>query len=149
MKTMKYILMAFTALALISCGGGDEPEPNPTPTPTGKGKFLTQSCNMPAEATETVVSLNGLTAAVDKFNTPESWLTVIRQVYISGTPTVELSARENLQTEARQQDVTFYSGRDTLVLTVRQAAYNASSGADMGSTHDTPTNQPAYMPARD
>ena len=132
MKTMKYILMAFTALVLISCGGGDEPEPNPTPTPTGKGKFLTQSCNMPAEATETVVSLNGLTAAVDKFNTPESWLTVIRQVYISGTPTVELSAREN-----------------TLVLTVRQAAYNASSGADMGSTHDTPTNQPAYIPARD
>ena len=142
--------MAIAALALISCGGGDEPEPTPTPTPTpiGKGKYLTQTCDMPAEASETVVSLYGLTTAIDRFSQPESWLTVIRQVYISGTPTVELTARENTQTEARQQDVTFYAGRDTLVLTVRQAAYDPASGADVGNTHDTPTDQPAYMPAR-
>ena len=149
MKKMKYILMAITALTLISCGGGDEPEPTPTPTPTEKGKHLTQSCNMPAEATETVVSLNGLTKAIDRFTTPDSWLTVIRQTYASGTPAVQLSARENTQTEARQQDITFYAGRDTLVLTVHQAAYPASSGADVGNTHDTPTDQPAYMPARE
>lgn len=152
MKTMKYFLMAFAALTLISCGGGDEPEPEPTPTPptpTQKGKYLTQTCNMPAEASETVVSLYGLTAAIDRFTTQESWLTVIRQVYLSGTPTVELTARENTQTEPRQQDVTFYAGRDTLVLTVRQAAYEAASGADMGNTHDTPTDQPAYMPRKD
>ena len=151
MKTMKYILMAFTALTLISCGGGDEPEPTPTPTPTPtqKGKFLTQTCSMPAGASETIVALLGLTTAVDRFSTPDSWLTVIRQAYTSGTPSVQLTATENMASEARQQDVTFYAGRDTLVLTVRQAAYNASSGADMDNTHDTPTDQPAYRPRKD
>jgi hypothetical protein len=153
MKTMKYFLMAFTALTLISCGGGDEPEPDPkptpTPTPTEKGKFLTQTCNMPAEASETVVSLYGLTTAIDRYSQPDKWLTVIRQAYTSGTPSVQLTATENMASEARQQDVTFYAGRDTLVLTVRQAVYNASSGADMDNTHDTPTDQPAYIPRKD
>ena len=116
MKTMKYILMAITALTLISCGGGDEPEPDPqptpTPTPTEKGKFLTQTCNMPAEASETVVSLYGLTTAIDRYSQPDKWLTVIRQAYTSGTPSVQLTATEN-------------------------------------NTHDTPTDQPAYMPRKD
>ena len=150
MKTMKYILMAITTLTLISCGGGDEPEPTPTPTPTPteKGKFLTQTCNMPAEASETIVSLQGLTKAIDRFSPPDSWLTIIRQAYTSGTPSVQLTANENLQFETRQQDITFYAGRDTLVLTVHQAAYDDASGAEMDNTHDTPTNQPAYLPRR-
>ena len=152
MKTMKYILMAITALTLISCGGGDEPEPDPkptpTPTPTEKGKFLTQTCNMPAKASETVVALQGLTKAIDRFSPPDSWLTIIRQAYTSGTPSVQLTASENLQFEARQQDITFYAGRDTLVLTVRQVAYDDTSGAEVDNTHDTPTNQPAYSPRR-
>lgn len=149
MKTMKYIFLTIMALTMISCGGGDEPEPTPTPpTPTEKGKFLTQTCNMPAKASETVVALQGLTKAIDRFSPPDSWLTIIRQAYTSGTLSVQLIASENLQFEARQQDITFYAGRDTLVLTVCQVAYDDTSGAEMDNTHDTPTNQPAYSPRR-
>ena len=113
-----------------------------------KGKFLTHTCNMPAKASETVVALQGLTKAIDRFSPPDSWLTVIRQAYTSGTPSVQLTASENLQFEARQQDITFYAGRDTLVLTVRQVAYDDTSGAEVDNMHDTPTNQPAYSPRR-
>ena len=148
MKTMKYIFLTIMVVTMISCGGGDEPEPTPTP-PTEKGKFLTQTCNMPAEASETVVALQGLTKAIDRFSPPDSWLTIIRQAYTSGRPSVQLTTSENLQFEARQQDITFYAGRDTLVLTVRQVAYDDASGADMDNTHETPTNQPAYMPRKD
>ena len=94
MKTMKYIFLTIMALTMISCGGGDEPEPTPTPpTPTEKGKFLTQTCNMPAKASETVVALQGLTKAIDRFSPPDSWLTIIRQAYTSGTPSVQLTWR--------------------------------------------------------
>lgn len=147
MERQKFIAMAFVAsLALLSCGGDDD-EPTPAPQPptpvTPTGKHLTLSCDLPAPASEKTVTLTGLSAAIDRQSGSASWLTVTKAAYTSGAPQVTVAATENIQTSARQQDVTFYSQRDTLVLTVRQGVY-AGDGTDVNSTTDTTTDQPAY-----
>ena len=154
MKNLKYIIMASIAsLALLtwSCGGGsnsdDEPEPTPTP-PATKGKHFTSICNMAARSGSATVTLTGLSAKVSNNSGSASWLTVTLEPYSSGTPKVELQVTENSQKTSRQQDVTFYSAKDTLVLTVKQAAFNVNGETDMTSPFDTPSSQPGYVRRR-
>ena len=83
MKTIKILSIAFTVcLALLACGGGDGDEPSPTPTPTPtpptptvKGKHLTKVCNMPADASEQLVELTGLTSEATHKGGVAKWLT--------------------------------------------------------------------------
>ena len=153
MKSMKYLSIAFFAcLALLSCGGSDDPDdpinptPNP-PTPSAQGKFLTMKCDMPAEASEKIVSLTGLTSRitsqVQAIATP--WLTVTQETYTSGTPQVKVACTQNLETKVRIMDTVFLANqdKDTLLFTVRQAAYTGG-GTDVNNPSDTPTDQPAY-----
>ena len=65
----------------------------------------------------------------------------------SQPPKVKVTCSQNLNVESRQQDVTFIATNDTVVLTVRQAAYNGG-GTDVNNPSDTPTDQPAYAPRR-
>ena len=150
---LKYLAMAIaTALVplLISCDSGDDPYTppgTPTPTPTDRGKFLTQTLNMTAGGSEVVVALTGLSAAISRTSGSASWLTITPLSYVSGTPQVKLTATANLLTESRQQDITFFAAKDTLLLTVHQ------KGAEVGNTDvynptDTPTDQPAYSSYR-
>ena len=157
MNKMKYLALAFaTAMAslLLACGGGDDdggdpytPPVTPTPNPTVKGKFLTKTLDMPAEASEDVVALNGLSAAISRTVGSASWLTVTPLSYASGAPQIKVAVTANLQTDMRQQDVTFYAANDTLQLTVRQSGAKAG-GTDVTDPNDTPTDQPAYAPRR-
>lgn len=152
MKTIKFLSITFTVcLALLACGGDDDDPYNPTPQPpkpeTPKGKHLTQTCDMPADASETIVSLNGLSSEVTRKSGSASWLATELETYTSGTPKVKVTCSQNLNVESRQQDVTFIATNDTLVLTVRQAAYNGG-GTDVNNPSDTPTDQPAYAPRR-
>lgn len=150
MKTTKFLSIAFTlCLALLSCGGGgsNDPTPDPTPQPptpvTPKGKFLTKTCDMTADASETIVTLTGLNSEVTSKSGSAAWLTTSLETYTTGTPKVKVACTQNLATEARQQDVTFIATNDTLVLTVRQGTYTGG-GTDVNDPNDTPTDQPAY-----
>ncbi len=153
MKKLKYISMVFVScLVLISCGGGgDDPTPTPTPTPnpptpSTKGKFLTQTCNMPADASESIVKLQGLTSKITSKSGSISWLTITEQPYTSGTPEVLVACKQNLQTNPRSVDVLFLASNDTLMLTVRQGVY--TSGTDVNDPNNTHTDQPAYSNRR-
>ena len=147
-----WALLFILLLAACGGGGGDEPEPTPTPTPTPTpgttGKHLQQTCDLPAAATEQVVTLNGLTSGVSRQVGTVGWLSTELLPYTSGTPQVLLKASENLEMQARQHQVQFIAQRDTVTLTVRQAAYSANGGTDTGHPLDTPTDQPAYSPRR-
>ena len=152
MKTIKILSIAFAVcLTLWSCGGGDDddtPTPQPQPTPgTVKGKHFTQTCNMPADASETIVTLTGLTSEVTRKKGSASWLTVNAVPYTGGTPQVAVVCTQNLGTDARQQEVSFIAANDTLVLTVRQAAY--TGGTDVDNPNDTFTDQPAFARGED
>lgn len=143
--------MTCFALLTWNCGGGDsdDPEPTPTPTPnpppTTKGKYLTSTCDVGARSGTTSVSLTGLSAKVSNNTGSASWLTITLEPYSSGTPKAELKVTENSEKASRQQDITFYSAKDTLVLTVRQAAFSANGGTDMDSPFGTPSSQPGYV----
>lgn len=145
-----WALLFILLLAACGGGGGDEPEPTPTPTPTPgtTGKHLQQTCDLPAAAAEQVVTLNGLTSGVSRQVGTVGWLSTELLPYTSGTPQVLLKASENLEMQARQHQVQFIAQRDTVTLTVRQAAYSANGGTDTGHPQDTPTDQPAYSPRR-
>lgn len=151
MGKLKYLKMAFVALmVLTACGGSDDedtptPQPPTPPVPTQTGKYLKQTCELPAQQSEKTVELTGLKSDIDRQSGKASWLNVEKQTYAGGTPKVVVSAKENLEKNERLQDVTFYSQKDTLVLTVRQAAYKGG-GTDVNNPNDTPTDQPAYAP---
>ncbi len=151
MKTIKILSIAFTVcLALLACGGGDGDEPSPTPTPTPtpptptvKGKHLTKVCNMPADASEQLVELTGLTSEATHKGGLARWLTTTLRTYTGGTPHVVVACRQNLEVDPREIDVTFVAANDTLVLTVRQAAYTGGE-TDVDNPNGTYTDQPAY-----
>lgn len=158
MKTKRHLSMiqaAILAIALLAagCGGGgsDEPEPTPTPPPTptpAKGSHLTRTYSIDARASETIVKLTGLSAAVTRTTGTASWLTANVLPYTSGTPEVSIAATENSQTAARQQELTFYAANDTLVLTVQQASFDSYGGTSMDQPFSTPTDQPGFSRRR-
>ncbi len=141
-------MVLIASLALFSCGGDDSELPTPQPsTPSAKGKFLTQTCNMPADASETTVKLFGLSSAITRKSGSASWLTTTVEPYTSGTPEVLVACTQNLQTESRSMDVVFLASNDTLVLTVIQGVYTGG-GTDIDNPNDTHTDQPAYSKRR-
>lgn len=150
MKTIKILSIIFAAtLALYSCGDDpDDPNnPVPEPTPSG-GKFLNLSCDMPAAATQKTIALTGLTSSITKMagENDADWLTVAKEPYVSGTPKVTLTTTDNTLTKNRSAFIVFVAARDTLALTVRQAAYSGSDpsgGTNVDTPNDTPSDQPA------
>ena len=143
----RYYMMLLLGLSLLvgGCGGSDSPdsEPEPQPVPP-RGKYLTQICNMEARASETTVSLTGLTAKVSRNSGSAAWLTADVLPYESGVPQVKIKTTENSLTDSRQQELTFYAASDTLVLTVRQAAFDVNGGTDIENPFDTPSDQPGF-----
>ena len=88
--------------------------------------------------------LAGLTSQVTRTVGGAEWLIADVLAYQSGAPRVKLLWHENGTAAARQQELTFYADKDTLVLTVRQPAFNAQGGTDMDTPYDTPSDQPGF-----
>ena len=148
MKTIKILSLIFaTSLTILSCGGGDDdnitPQPQPPTPEQPKGKHLTQQCDMPADASEIIIALRGLSSEARHVGGVARWLTTTLQPYSGGTPQVKVACQQNLNVDTRQQDITFIATNDTLVLTVRQAAYTGG-GTNVNTPNDTYTDQPAY-----
>ena len=77
------------------------------------------------------------------------WLTVTQLPYSAGTPEVTVACTANLEASRRVMDIVFLANndKDTLLFTVRQAAY--SGGTNVDTPNDTPTDQPAYSRGRE
>ena len=151
MNWTKILSLIFVAgMTLMSCGGSDDPDDpiNPTPNPpkpNTQGKFLTMKHELPAKASEEILTLNGLSSIISEMagaDYSSSWLTVTKEAYTSGAPKVKLKATENMQTTKRSAYIVFVAARDTLALTINQAVYQ--SGTDVNNPNDTSTDQPAY-----
>lgn len=145
----RYMITLLTSLVLMatgcSSGGGDDPAPTPVPS---TGRHLTQTCNMEPHASQVTVTLTGLTAAVTRHTGSNAWVIVVPKTYTSGAPQVTVSVAENATSDSRSQELTFYAATDTLVLTVRQAAFDAGGGTSMDNPFDTPSDQPAFARER-
>lgn len=144
-KKMSMTLLLCLALLVGGCGGSDSHEPEPVPQPEKpQGKRLGQTCNIESPASETTVTLMGLTAKVSRYTGTSEWLNVDVLPYSSGAPQVKVVAMENSLLTSRQQELTFYAASDTLILTVRQATYDANGGTDMDEPFDTPSDKPGF-----
>lgn len=148
MKKIKYLALALVgSMFVLSCGGGggdDEPEPAPKPPTPSSGRYSTQTCEMPALASETTVTLSGLSSAISKTSGAATWVTVSQETYTSGSPKVRVMTTDNLKDEIHQQEFTFIAAKDTVVLTVRQKALDISDGGDVKNSTNIPSDQPAF-----
>lgn len=148
------LLMAVVAvMALAACGGDDKKEPSPLnpvdPEPTGQ--TYQQAETLPAEKADMTVTLTNLTTAIKDIEYNTDWLTVIKQTYTSGSPSLRLTATDNVKdgetTTARSCTITVTAtSGDKVLLTVTQEGVERKTGIE--DSHDTPTDQPAYSRRR-
>lgn len=136
------LLMAIVALmALMACGGDDDKES------LTEGQTFQQSVTLAAQNADETVTLTDLNSAIKDIEYSAEWLTVIKQTYTSGSPSLRLIASDNVKegasTDARKcmVTVTVNSG-DRVLLTVTQEGAERRTGID--DSHDIPTDQPAY-----
>ena len=145
MKTIKILAtICAAAMLLTACGGGDSDGSSSSSDPINSdptsGKTYTAELTLPAQASEQTVTLDKLSSAVSTLQCSESWLTVEKEVYISGTPKVKLRWTENTTDNPRKCVVTVTTTTgDQLIISVTQKVKNA----DTDSSHDTKTDQPA------
>lgn len=104
-----------------------------------------QSLTMAATGGEQSLTLADLTTAISSIGTPtDTWMTVTKEAYTSGSPSVKVKTEANPQEQPRTASVIITATNgDQLTLSVTQAAKEAPNyGID--DTHDTVTDQPAY-----
>lgn len=147
MKTIKFLVgLCVATFVLAACGGGGDggnggsssSDPiNVEPT----GKTYSAELELPAEASAQTVNLDKLSSAISAIQCSESWLTVEKQAYTSGTPQVKVSWTENTTDNERKCNVTVTTlTSDKLIIAVTQKAKEV----DTGESHDTVTDQPAF-----
>ena len=148
-KMSTLLLASIAMLILAACGGDDPKEPSPLnpvdPEPTGQ--TYQQAETLPAEDADKTVTLTNMTTAVKDLEYDADWLTVARQSYTSGSPTLRLTATDNVKdgetTNVRSCTVTVTATNgDKVLLSVTQQGAERKTGID--DSHDVPTDQPAY-----
>lgn len=93
------------------------------------------------EAGSQSVQLNNLTTAISAIDNSTAWLTVEKEGYTSGSPSVKLNVTANDDTKERSTTVTITAENgDKVMLTVKQAG--RTYGID--DTHNSESDQPAY-----
>ena len=99
------------------------------------------------EHADKTVTLTNLKTAIKDIEYNADWLTVIKQTYTSGSPSLRLTATANVKdgesTNSRSCTVTITANSgDKVLLNVTQQGAERKTGID--NPHDTPTDQPAY-----
>ena len=130
-----------TIMSVIACG-----DDNNSTTIT-EGKKYQQDVVLPAKNADIILIITDLNTAIKDIEYYADWLTVIKQTYISGSPTILLKATDNVKdgasTDARSCKVTITAGNeDCVFLSVKQEGVEISYGID--DSHDIPTDQPAH-----
>ena len=146
MKTLKsiYWLALTAALALAACSKEDPaptPEPNPEPEPEQTEIVIEQTeytLDADEERTATVAFTATadwtLSVAYDDAESSADWLTVTPTSGTAGEQTVELSAARNFRASARTAYADIACGKQSVRLTVTQAA--ASDATDFTAQFD-------------
>lgn len=138
------------ALAISGCSSdSDRTDSEPvTPVPAKPtpptGKHFAKTCGVGPYASDTIIELRELTSPVSQTTGTADWFTTTLLTDTSKVQKLKVRTTENSLVGSRQQDITFYAGLDTLVLTVQQAAFNYRGGTNTGQPYDTPSDEPAY-----
>lgn len=111
----KYILLAIVAFAcnvlLVSCGGGGGSDDSggssggvtpTTPTP----RTYTQSITIDANNYSQTINLSDLKTNIVSAVSSKSWVTLTRNSYTSGSPSITIDVSENTSTSSRTCDIT-------------------------------------------
>ena len=146
-KILSVLLAFMLVLVLVACGGDDKKEPSPLNPVEPEGKTYQQSEMLPAEDVDKTVTLTNLNTAIKDIEYNADWLTVIKQSYTSGSPSLRLTASDNVKdgetTSSRSCIVTVTANSsDKVLLTVTQEGAERKTGID--DSHNIPTDQPAY-----
>lgn len=150
-KNKYSLLLAIVAIMTLVACGGDDNGPSPLNPVDTEGKTYQQSETLPAESADKTVTLTNLKTAVKDIEYNADWLTVIKQTYTSGSPSLRLTATDNVKdgesTSARTCTVTVTANSgDKVLLSVTQEGAERKTGID--DSHDVPTDQPAYSRRR-
>ena len=153
MKRISILCIALLGLMMVvACGGSSDDGGNHTidpPTPDNP-KTYSQSVTMEAKDGDVTVTLSNLQSSVSNIANGCSWLTVTKQTYTSGAPSLLLHASENTETVERSCEVMITaSNGDKVKLTVTQKAADSQEEDKTGidDTHESETDQPAYAPS--
>ena len=141
------LLLAFVAIMTLTACPGEKKEPSPLNPVNPEGKTYQQAETLSAENADKTVTLTNLKTAIKDIEYNADWLTVIKQSYTSGSPSLRLTATANVKdgesTNSRSCTVTITANSgDKVLLNVTQQGAERKTGID--NPHDTPTDQPAY-----
>lgn len=146
MYSLLFVLVAMIALAACD----DKKESSSLNPVEQEGKTYQQSVTLPAQDANKTVALNNLNAAIREMEGAADWLTVMKQSYTSGVPSVRLTAFDNTNGNTATAErtclvtITATSG-DRVLLTVTQEGYIPETNkTGIDDSHDVVTDQPAY-----
>ena len=120
----------------------NNPEPPDNPDTPYVPQTYQQSASFASwDAGSQSVRLTNLNTAISAIENGAAWLTVEKEIYTIGSPSVKLTATANDDTQQRTATATITAENgDKVVLTVTQAA--RTYGID--DPHNTESDQPAY-----
>lgn len=143
MKKILYLFSMVMCFCMVACsdndGDGD------------KSTIPSQSVTIPANATNLVVTLEGLDSPIESAIPQDTWLSVNVMPYESGAVTVKISATNNSNADKRITKVailTTTGKRMELNVTQKGQSSDSSDDSTIEELHDDVTDQPAYAPVR-
>lgn len=124
--------------------------PDSSPTPDPEGTVYKQTVTLPSTDADVVVTLGDLNTAVRELDGLADWLTVIKQSYISGAPSVRLIAQDNDGDGDRScvVTVTATSGDKVLLSVLQKKKEQQEPKTGIDDLHGDVTDQPAYSRGR-
>lgn len=148
MKRISIFCIALLGLMMVVACGGDNDNYTIDPSSPDDPQLYSQSEVMEAKGGDITVKLNSLKSSVSNIAYGSNWLTVTKQSYTSGAPTLLLTASENTETTERQCEVMVTaSNGDKVKLTVTQKAKESQEDkTGIDDTHESETDQTAYAP---
>lgn len=104
----------------------------------------TQEIRLEASALTVQISIYELDKAITEIQNTADWLTVVQDLYSSGTPQVKVSCTENNEPSERVAIVVVKTkAGDKVTLTVIQKAKT-----EIEDIHNTPSDQPPFVQTR-
>ena len=147
-KLFSLLLVIVAMITLTSCPCHEEvEEPSPVNPVNPEGQTFQQSVTLAARDADETVVLRDLNTAIKDIENNSEWLTVAKQTYSTGSPSLRLTASDNIKegssSVARNCAVTVTAtSGNRVLLSVSQDGADSRTGID--DSHDIPTDQPAY-----
>ena len=142
----KYILLAIVAFAcnvlLVSCGGGGSDDGGGGNTP----RTYTKSITIDASSYSQVVNLSELKTNIVSATSSQTWVTLTRNSYTSGSPSITIDVSENISTSSRMCDITV-TASDGNVVIIHLTQKGKSASANPEKKEEYSDQEPYSLPA--